>query len=75
MVKFARASITEWLGTPDNSDDKGKRYSVTLVIKGEVLGITFEGSDTIDVLHDTSIGPRIRTSNLHIANLHIVCPD
>lgn len=52
MVKFTRGSIIEWLRTLDNSDDKGKRYSVTLVITGEVLGITFEGSDTIDVLHE-----------------------
>ena len=52
MVKFMRASVIEWLGTIDNSEDKGKRYSVTLVIKGEVLGITFEGSDTIEVLHE-----------------------
>lgn len=50
MVKFDRAAVIEWLGTEDYNEDTGKSDKVTLVITGEVAGIPFEGSDTINVL-------------------------
>jgi len=51
MVKFDRASIIEWLGTMDYSEDTGKSYFEILTITGTVLDMPFEGSDTIKVLH------------------------
>jgi len=50
MVKFDRASIIEWLGAIDYSEDTGKSCFVTLTITGTVLDMTFEGSDTINIL-------------------------
>lgn len=51
MVKFNRASIVEWLGTIDYSEETAKRCSETLVITGEVLDVTFHGLDAIEVFH------------------------
>ena len=51
MVKFDRASIIEWLGAIDYSDDTGKSYLSTFTIKGKVLDLTFEGSDIVKILH------------------------
>jgi len=51
MVKFDRASVIEWLGTIDYSEDTGKSYLITFTITGEVLDIAFEGSDTIRVIY------------------------
>jgi len=50
MVKFERATIIEWLGTADYSEDTGKYVEVTLEITGEVAGTPFEGVDTVRVL-------------------------
>jgi len=50
MVKFDRASIIEWLGIIDHSEDTGKSCLVTFTITGEVLDTAFEGPYTIKVL-------------------------
>jgi len=50
MVKFDRATVIEWLGTADYSEDTGKSVEVTLVITGKVAGTPFEGADTIRIL-------------------------
>jgi hypothetical protein len=50
MVKFDRATLIDWLGTFDFSEDTGKNIEVALIITGEVAGTFFEGSDTVKVL-------------------------
>jgi len=50
MVKFDRASIIEWLGAIDYSEETGKSCLTTITIKGKVSGTAFEGSDTIKTL-------------------------
>lgn len=51
MVKFHRASIVEWLGAIDYSEETARRCSETLAITGEALDVTFHGLDAIEVLH------------------------
>lgn len=50
MVKFDRASIIEWLGAIDFSEETGKSLLTTVTITGNVLDVPFEGSDTMKVL-------------------------
>lgn len=50
MVKFARASIIEWLGAIDYSEETGKSCLMTVSVTGNVLDVPFEGSDTIKML-------------------------
>jgi hypothetical protein len=50
MVKFSRASIVEWLGLVDYSEDPGKSFEVTFKISGRVKNTLFEGYDTIRIL-------------------------
>jgi len=50
MVKFDRASIIEWLGAIDYSEETGKSCLVTVSITGNVLDVLFEGLDTIKML-------------------------
>ena len=50
MVKFSRASVVEWLGLDDYSEDPGKSFEVTFKISGRVKNTLFEGYDTIRIL-------------------------
>jgi hypothetical protein len=50
MVKFDRASLIEWLDARDYAEATRRSCLVVLTITGEVLGIPFEGSDTINIL-------------------------
>lgn len=50
MVKFDRASIIEWLGTIDYSENTGKSHLLKFTITGKALGIAFEGSDVVKAL-------------------------
>jgi hypothetical protein len=50
MAKFSRASVVEWLGIVDYSEEPGKSFEVTLKISGRVKNTLFEGYDTIRIL-------------------------
>jgi parallel beta-helix repeat protein len=50
MVKFDRATVIQWLGAMDYSQDTGKSYTIKLTITGTVAGVKFKATDTITIL-------------------------